>query len=168
MTSLFILIVGLLVVPQLGGVRAAAASSTASIGLNGTFPAVWLAHTGFGMPLAIYILRNYMATPAQGDHRVGQDRRREPLTRRSGGSSCPMSVPALASFAIFQFLWVWNDLLVALLFLGPGENQPLTVALAGLVGSQGRAGSCSRPAASSRWWSRWWSSSPCSATSSAG
>ena len=50
----------------------------------------------------------------------------------------PMSVPALASFAIFQFLWVWNDLLVALLFLGQGENQPLTVNLAGLVGSQGQ------------------------------
>ena len=49
-----------------------------------------------------------------------------------------MSVPALASFAIFQFLWVWNDLLVALLFLGPGENQPLTVDLAGLLGSQGQ------------------------------
>jgi len=49
-----------------------------------------------------------------------------------------MSVPALASFAIFQFLWVWNDLLVALLFLGQGENQPLTVNLAGLVGSQGQ------------------------------
>ena len=50
----------------------------------------------------------------------------------------PLSVPALASFAIFQFLWVWNDLLVALLFLGQGENQPLTVNLAGLLGSQGQ------------------------------
>jgi alpha-glucoside transport system permease protein len=49
-----------------------------------------------------------------------------------------MSVPALASFAIFQFLWVWNDLLVALLFLGQGENQVLTVNLAGLLGSQGQ------------------------------
>ena len=49
-----------------------------------------------------------------------------------------MSVPALASFAIFQFLWVWNDLLVALLFVGPGDNAPMTVQLAGLLGSQGQ------------------------------
>jgi alpha-glucoside transport system permease protein len=49
-----------------------------------------------------------------------------------------MSVPALASFAIFQFLWVWNDLLVALVFIGPGQNQPLTVALNGLLGQQGQ------------------------------
>jgi alpha-glucoside transport system permease protein len=48
----------------------------------------------------------------------------------------PMSVPALASFAIFQFLWTWNDLLVALIFLGPGEKEVLTVAVAGLVGAQ--------------------------------
>jgi alpha-glucoside transport system permease protein len=47
-----------------------------------------------------------------------------------------MSVPALASFAIFQFLWVWNDLLVALLFLGPGDNEVVTITVAGLVGSQ--------------------------------
>ena len=79
----------------------------------------------------------------------------------------PMSVPALASFAIFQFLWVWNDLLVALLFLGPGENQPVTVDLAGLLGTRARAGSSSRPGRSSPWWSRWWSSSPSSGSSSA-
>ena len=48
----------------------------------------------------------------------------------------PMSVPALASFAIFQFLWVWNDLLVALVFIGPGDNQPLTIAVANLIGQQ--------------------------------
>ena len=54
----------------------------------------------------------------------------------------PMSVPALASFAIFQFLWIWNDLLVALIFLGRGEKEVLTVAVAGLVGQSGsRAGS---------------------------
>src|SRR4029077_13862514 len=50
----------------------------------------------------------------------------------------PMSVPALASFAIFQFLWVWNDLLVALVFIGPGRNEPVTVALAGLRTSVGQ------------------------------
>jgi alpha-glucoside transport system permease protein len=50
----------------------------------------------------------------------------------------PMSVPALASFAIFQFLWVWNDLLVALVFIGPGANEPVTVALTGLQGQFGK------------------------------
>jgi alpha-glucoside transport system permease protein len=131
----FIIIVGLLVVPnqvalvpllKLYGV----------VGLNGTFPAVWLAHIGFGMPLAIYILRSYMSTL--------------PLaiieSAKIDGAShfttfwrliMPMSVPALASFAIFQFLWVWNDLLVALLFLGRGDNTILTVALQGLQGQTG-------------------------------
>jgi alpha-glucoside transport system permease protein len=134
--ALFVLVVGLLVVPnyvafvpllQLYG----------RVGLNGTFPAVWLAHTGFGMPLAIYILRNYMSSLPKAIIE----------SAKIDGAShfttfwrliVPMSVPALASFAIFQFLWVWNDLLVALLFLGQGENQVLTVNLAGLLGSQGQ------------------------------
>ena len=98
---------------------------------------MWLAHTGFGMSLAIYILRNYMATlPGAVIESAKMD----------GASHfqtfwrliVPMSVPALASFAIFQFLWVWNDLLVALVFIGPGQNQPLTVALNGLLGQQGQ------------------------------
>ena len=79
-----------------------------------------------------------------------------------------MSVPALASFAIFQFLWVWNDLLVALVFLGPGENEPLTVGLAAWSARRARAGSCSRPGRSSRWCVPLVSSCRCSATSSAG
>ena len=99
--------------------------------MNGTFPAVWLAHIGFGMSLAIYILRNYMATLP----------RTVIESAKIDGAShyqtffrliLPMSVPALASFAIFQFLWVWNDLLVALVFIGPGKNEPVTVALTGL------------------------------------
>jgi alpha-glucoside transport system permease protein len=103
--------------------------------LVGKFPAVWLAHIGFGMSLAIYILRNYMATLP-----------REVIeSAKIDGAShfatfwrliVPMSVPALAAFAIFQFLWVWNDLLVALVFIGPGDNQPITVAVAGLIGQQ--------------------------------
>ena len=97
-------------------------------GLNGSFASVWLAHIGFGMSLAIYILRNYMATLPKTVIE----------SAKIDGAShfqtffklvLPMSVPALASFAIFQFLWVWNDLLVALVFIGPGENEPVTVAL---------------------------------------
>ncbi len=97
-------------------------------GISGTFPAVWLAHIGFGMSLAIYILRNYMATLP----------RTVIESAKIDGAShfqtfykliLPMSVPALASFAIFQFLWVWNDLLTALVFLGPGDKEPVTVNL---------------------------------------
>ena len=111
---------------------------------------MWLAHIGFGMSLAIYILRNYMATLPKTVIE----------SAKIDGAShfqtffkliLPMSVPALASFAIFQFLWVWNDLLVALVFIGPGENEPLTVGLDRPRGSSSaRAGSSSRPVASSR------------------
>ncbi len=105
--------------------------------LVGTFAAVWLAHTGFGMPLAVYLLRNYMA---------GLPREIIESAKVDGASHfqtfwrliIPMSVPALAAFAIFQFLWVWNDLLVALIFLGQGDNETVTVNLAGLVGSFGQ------------------------------
>jgi len=133
---LFIIVVGLLVVPNQVAL-VPLLQFYGSIGLTGTFPAVWLAHTGFGMPLAIFILRNYMATL--------------PLSviesAKIDGAShfqtfwrliVPMSVPALASFAIFQFLWVWNDLLVALIFLGQGDNMVVTVNLAGMQGQQGQ------------------------------
>src|SRR6476620_10602079 len=132
----FIIVVGLLVVPNQVALVPLLQLYGAT-GLTGTFLAVWLAHIGFGMPLAIYILRNYMSSLPKAIIE----------SAKIDGAShfttfwrliVPMSVPALASFAIFQFLWVWNDLLVALLFLGQGENQPLTVNLAGLVGSQGQ------------------------------
>jgi alpha-glucoside transport system permease protein len=107
------------------------------LGISGTFLAIWLAHIGFGMPLAIYLIRNYMATLP-----------REVIeSAKIDGAShfqtfwrliVPMSTPALASFAIFQFLWVWNDLLNALIFIGPGSNQPLTIALVTLLGQQGQ------------------------------
>jgi alpha-glucoside transport system permease protein len=89
------------------------------------------------MSLAIYILRNYMATlPKTVIESAEID----------GASHfqtffrliLPMSVPALASFAIFQFLWVWNDLLVALVFIGPGDNEPVTVGLTHLKGQLGQ------------------------------
>jgi alpha-glucoside transport system permease protein len=107
------------------------------LGISGTFLAIWLAHIGFGMPLAIYLIRNYIATLP-----------REVIeSAKIDGAShfqnfwrliVPMSTPALASFAIFQFLWVWNDLLNALIFIGPGSNQPLTIALVTLLGQQGQ------------------------------
>jgi alpha-glucoside transport system permease protein len=133
---LLIVIVGLLVVPtQVALVPLL--KIYGNLGLNGTFPAIWLAHIAFGMPLAVYIIRNYMATLP-----------REVIeSAKIDGAShfqtfwrliLPMSTPVLASFAIFQFLWVWNDLLNALVFIGPGENQPLTIALVQLLGQQGQ------------------------------
>jgi alpha-glucoside transport system permease protein len=131
---LLILIVGLLVVPtQVALVPLLKFYGT--IGINGTLPAVWLTHIGFGMPLAVYIIRNYMATlPKEVIESAKID----------GASHfqtfwrliLPMSTPVLASFAIFQFLWVWNDLLNALIFAG--QNTPLTVALNRLLGQEGQ------------------------------
>jgi alpha-glucoside transport system permease protein len=106
--------------------------------LAGTFPAVWLAHIGFGMSLAIYILRNYMATLPKSlieSAKIDGASHFQTFFRLV----LPMSVPALAAFAIFQFLWVWNDLLVALIFIGPGDNAPITVALRNNL--MGQAGS---------------------------
>ncbi len=133
---LFIIMVGLLVVPnQVALVPLLQFYGT--VGLTGTFPAVWLAHAGFGMPLAIYILRNYMATlPMSVNESAKIDGASHFMT--FWRLIVPMSVPALAAFAIFQFLWVWNDLLVALIFIGPGDNSVVTVTLAGLQGQQGQ------------------------------
>jgi ABC-type glycerol-3-phosphate transport system permease component len=98
---------------------------------------IWLAHTGFGLPFAIYLLRNYMA---------GLPREIMESARVDGATDfqifikivLPLSFPALASFAIFQFLWTWNDLLVALVFLGTGNDQQvLTGRLVNLLGSRG-------------------------------
>jgi alpha-glucoside transport system permease protein len=134
--TLFIVIVSLLVVPNYVAL-VPMLRLYGDLRIAGTFPAVWLAHIGFGMSLAIYILRNYMATlPKEVIESAKID----------GASHyqtffrliLPMSVPALASFAIFQFMWVWNDLLVALVFIGPGENEPITVATTHLLGQQGQ------------------------------
>jgi alpha-glucoside transport system permease protein len=130
----FILIVGLLVVPiQVALVPLL--KIYGSVGLQGTFASVWLAHAAFGLPLAIFILRGYMTTLPRGvieSAKIDGASHYQTFWRLI----VPMSVPALASFAIFQFLWTWNDLLVALIFLGPGEKEVLTVAVAGLVGAQ--------------------------------
>jgi alpha-glucoside transport system permease protein len=132
--TLFIIVVGLLVVPmQVAFVPML--KIYGNLGLTGTFPAVWLAHIGFGMPLAVYILRNYMSTLPRGvieSAKIDGASHFQTFWRLI----VPMSVPALASFAIFQFLWTWNDLLVALIFLGPGENATLTIQVQGLVGQQ--------------------------------
>ena len=98
---------------------------------------IWLAHTGFGLPLAIYLLRNYMGSLPRDiieSARIDGASHFQIFTRLV----LPLSIPALASFCIFQFLWVWNDLLVALVFLGKQDNQiVLTSKLRELLGSRG-------------------------------
>ncbi len=102
-----------------------------------TYLGIWLAHTAFGLPLAIYLLRNYM---------VGLPKEIMESARIDGASHfkiftgmvLPLSFPALAAFSIFQFLWVWNDLLVAMVFLGAQESKlVLTGKLVSLLGSRG-------------------------------
>jgi alpha-glucoside transport system permease protein len=133
--TLFIVIVSLLVVPNyVAFVPIIKLYST--VHLNGTFPAAWLAHIGFGMSLAVYILRNFMSTLPKDvieSAKIDGASHYQTFYRLI----LPMSAPALASFAIFQFLWVWNDLLVALIFVGPGDKQPITMAANQLLGQQG-------------------------------
>lgn len=121
-------------------VSMAVSDATVNLGmpleLNGTFLGLWLAHTGFGLPLAIYLLRNYIGSlPSEliESARIDGADHYAIFTRLI----IPLSVPALASFAIFQFLWVFNDYLVAFVFLGTGTgNQVLTIALQQLNGAQ--------------------------------
>ncbi|MFT6658183.1 MAG: alpha-glucoside transport system permease protein [Maritalea sp.] len=98
---------------------------------------IWLAHTGFGLPLAIYLLRNYMASLPK---EIMESARMDGASHFKIFTTMvlPLSFPALASFAIFQFLWTWNDLLVATVFLGAGDNElVLTGRLRELIGSRG-------------------------------
>lgn len=134
--ALFVMVVGLLVVPLQIALVPILRDYNA-VGLNGTFLAVWLAHTGFGLALATYLLFNYISTlPRETMESAFID----------GASHftvftklvLPLSVPALASFAIFQFLWIWNDYLVALVFLGVDPSfKVLTQRLADLTGTFG-------------------------------
>ena len=130
---LFVFVVGLMVVPLQMALIPILRIYT-DFNVTGTFPAVWLAHAGFGLPLAVYLLRNYMGSlPSSmvesakidgADHFAIFVR-----------LMVPLSVPVLASFAIFQFLWTWNDYLVAYVFLGiEPEVRVLTVELADLAG----------------------------------
>ncbi|WP_108815022.1 carbohydrate ABC transporter permease [Loktanella sp. Alg231-35] len=130
-------VVGLLVVPlQLALIPLLSLHN--SIGIGKGYLGVWLAHTGFGLPLAIYLLRNYM---------VGLPRDIIENAKVDGATDfqiftkiiLPLSFPALASFAIFQFLWTWNDLLVALVFLidASGQTTVMTKQIVELLGTRG-------------------------------
>ncbi len=133
----FIAIVGVMVVPlQVALQPMLNLLGPRGLGISGEYLAVWLLHTGFGMPLAIYTLRNYMTTlPKTVIESAKMDGASHYQTFWK--LIVPMSVPALAAFAILQFLWVWNDLLIAKLFLDP-SNTTVIVRLQQLLGTQGQ------------------------------
>ena len=134
--GMFILVVALLVVPlQIALVPIL--RDYKALNLNGTFLAIWLAHTGFGLPLATYLLYNYISSLPRDILESAFIDGASPFTVFTQ-LVLPLSVPALASFAIFQFLWVWNDYLVALIFLGGNpEFELVTQRMAAIVGSRG-------------------------------
>jgi alpha-glucoside transport system permease protein len=135
--ALFILVVGLLVIPLQSALIPVLQLST-NVGITGTFPAVWLAHTGFGLPFAIFLLRNFFgALPKEMFESAYLDGASP--TTAFFRLVLPLSVPAIASLVIFQFMFVWNDLLVALILVGgTADVAPMTVTIANLVNSLGQ------------------------------
>ena len=136
----FSIIIGLLVVPIQGALVPVlkmfiSFTDKTGIEISGQYAAAWFVHSAFAMPLAIYILRNYMMTIPNALIEAA---------RVDGASNftifwrlvLPISVPALASFAIFQFLWVWNDYLIAFVFVG-NERPVLTYTLLAMLGQYG-------------------------------
>ncbi len=133
---LFVVVVGLLVIPlQLTLIPILRLFG--DLGIAGSFLAVWLAHTGYGLPFALYLMRNYMGGLPKEVFESASIDGASPATAFFR-LALPMSVPAIASLAIFQFLFTWNDLLVSLIYIGFNiENQPLTLKVANLVNSLG-------------------------------
>ena len=134
---LFLIVVCLLVVP-LQTTLIPILRAYRDLGLANTFLGVWLAHTGYGLPLGIYLLRNYIGALPRDlieAAKVDGASHLKIFTRLI----VPLSMPAIASFAVFQFLWVWNDLLIALVYLGGTKNvAPVTIQLSNMVGSRGQ------------------------------
>lgn len=131
---LFAILVGLQVVP-LQMTLVPISRLYAQLGLNGTFLGVWLFHTGFGLPYAIYLMRNFLGSlPRDLFESAYLDGASHWTAFRS--LVIPLSMPAIASLGIFQFLWVWNDLLVALVFLG-GTTPVMTYQISNMVTSLG-------------------------------
>jgi alpha-glucoside transport system permease protein len=135
-TLLFVAIIGLLVVPlQMTFVPVLRMYN--QLGLTGTFPGIWLAHAAYGLPFSVYLLRNFIG---------GLPRDLFESAFLDGASHfdiffgivMPLSVPALASLVIFQFMWVWNDLLVSLIYLGGFPAvAPMTMVIGNQVSSLG-------------------------------
>lgn len=131
---MFALLVGLQIVP-LQMTLIPISRLYAQLGLNGTFLGVWLFHTGFGLPYAIYLMRNFLGSLPRDLFESAYIDGANHWTA-FWRLAMPLSVPAIASLGIFQFLWIWNDLLVALVFLG-GQNPVLTYQISNMVTSLG-------------------------------
>lgn len=133
---IYFIVVAMLVIPSQIALAPLLTLFT-TLGLTGQYAAVWIAHTAFGLPFAVFLLRNFFgALPKdlmESAHIDGAS-----SFRVFWNIVIPLSVPALASLGIFQFMWVWNDLLVALIFLGGNPDRaPMTLTVANLVGQYG-------------------------------
>jgi alpha-glucoside transport system permease protein len=135
--TLFLLIVALMIVPIQTSLVPLLKLFAQYGHLNNHYYGIWLAHTAFGLPLAVFLLRNFFVTLPKDLIEAA---------RIDGASNLaifrrivvPLSVPALASFGIFQFLWVWNDLLMALIFVSDPSKQPMTVRIPYLLSTYGQ------------------------------
>jgi alpha-glucoside transport system permease protein len=142
---LFIAIIAMQIVP-LQTVLVPVLLTLKGLRLNGTFFGIWLAHTAFGLPLCVYLFRNYFA---QMPYSLIEAAKIDGANNLQifGILVAPMSKPVFASLAIFQFLWIWNDLLVAMVVLGDPALSPLTVRLTSLLGSLDAGWNVMTPAA---------------------
>jgi len=145
--GLFVAVVGLLVVP-LQTTFIPILQAYGKLNVAGEFLTVWLAHAGYGLPFAIYLLRNFMGSLPREVFESAAIDGASPVTSFFR-LALPMSVPAIAALAIFQFLFVWNDLLVAFIYLGSvrPENLPMTVQINNLVNQFGAGWELLGPAA---------------------
>ena len=135
----FLVIVGMLIVPvQIGFIPLVVAMRESGLPLLTTYGGLWLAHTAFALPFGIFLLRNFFITLPKDLIEAA---------RIDGASNIgifrtivvPLSVPAIAAYGIFQFLWVWNDLLMALVFLaGQPDKAPMTVRIPYLLSTYGQ------------------------------
>ena len=132
---LFLAIVALLVVP-IQMTLIPILNIFTNLGITGSYLAIWLAHTAYGLPFAVYLLRSFFgALPSDLMESARIDGASH--MRVFANILMPLAVPSLASLVIFQFMWVWNDLLVALIYIGGGDRAPMTVTIANLVNSFG-------------------------------
>jgi alpha-glucoside transport system permease protein len=135
--TLFLIIVALMIVPIQTSLVPLLKLFAQHGHLNNNYYGIWLAHTAFGLPLSVFLLRNFFVTLPKDLIEAA---------RIDGASNLaifrrivvPLSVPALASFGIFQFLWVWNDLLMALIFVSDPSKQPMTVRIPYLLSTYGQ------------------------------
>jgi alpha-glucoside transport system permease protein len=133
--TIFLVIVAMLMVPvQIGFIPLVVAMRESGLPLLQTYGAVWLAHTAFALPFGIFLLRNFFITlPKDLIEAARIDGASNVMIFRT--IVVPLSVPAIAAYGIFQFLWVWNDLLMALVYAQRNAIQPMTVKVTQLLGT---------------------------------